>query len=162
MAVLPSEPVARQGGPLGSGIVQHRSRIGQSRADHPGPPDLAEPKVPEAAVLTRSGQPDLRIYDRLLTGSLATAGGMMDRVIKQERIGELCGQFKLPTMGAQSVARFTAAGHGDALPIGSSWLGPLPRVARSRETLLPGAQLPMKARARCWVRGCLRFARLYA
>ena len=132
---------------MGSGIVQHRSRIGQSRADHPGPPDLAEPKVPEAAVLTRSGQPDLRIYDRLLTGSLATAGGMMDRVIKQERIGELCGQFKLPTMGAQSVARFTAAGHGDALPIGSSWLGPLPRVARSRETLLPGAQLPMKARA---------------
>ena len=33
----------------------------------------------------------------------------------QERIGQLCGQFKLPTMGAQSVARFTAAGHGDAL-----------------------------------------------
>ena len=33
----------------------------------------------------------------------------------QERIGELCGQFKLPTVGAQSVARFTAAGHGDAL-----------------------------------------------
>ena len=33
----------------------------------------------------------------------------------QDRIGQLCGQFKLPTMGAQSVARFTAAGHGDAL-----------------------------------------------
>ena len=33
----------------------------------------------------------------------------------QERIGELCGQFKLPTVGAQSVVRFTAAGHGDAL-----------------------------------------------
>ena len=27
--------------------------------------DLAEPKVPEAPVLTRSGQPDLKIYDRL-------------------------------------------------------------------------------------------------
>ena len=33
----------------------------------------------------------------------------------QERIGQLCHQFKLPTMGAQSVHRFTAAGHGDAL-----------------------------------------------
>ena len=36
--------------------------------------DLAEPKVPEAPALTRSGQPDLRIYDRLLTVSLAAAG----------------------------------------------------------------------------------------
>ena len=36
--------------------------------------DLAEPKVPEAPLLTLSGQPDLKIYDRLLTGSLATAG----------------------------------------------------------------------------------------
>ena len=33
----------------------------------------------------------------------------------QVRIGELCHQFRLPTMGAQSVSRFTAAGHGDAL-----------------------------------------------
>ena len=42
---------------------------------------------------------------------------MMDTVIMQDRIGQLCHQFKLPTMGAQSVDRFTAAGHGDALPI---------------------------------------------
>ena len=41
---------------------------------------------------------------------------MMDTSVMQERIGQLCYQFKLPTMGAQSVARFTAAGHGDALP----------------------------------------------
>ena len=40
---------------------------------------------------------------------------MMDTSVMQDRIGQLCGQFKLPTMGAQSVARFTAAGHGDAL-----------------------------------------------
>ena len=40
---------------------------------------------------------------------------MTDTSIIQDRIGELCGQFKLPTVGAQSVARFTAAGHGDAL-----------------------------------------------
>ena len=33
-----------------------------------------EPKVPEAPLLTLSGQPDLKIYDRLLTVSLATAG----------------------------------------------------------------------------------------
>ena len=42
---------------------------------------------------------------------------MTDTSVMQERIGQLCGQFKLPTIGAQSVARFTAAGHGDALPI---------------------------------------------
>ena len=36
--------------------------------------DLAEPKVPEAPALTLSGQPDLKIYDRLLTVSLATVG----------------------------------------------------------------------------------------
>ena len=37
-----------------------------------------------------------------------------DTRVMQERIGQLCHQFKLPTMSAQSVARFTAAGHGDA------------------------------------------------
>ena len=36
--------------------------------------DLAEPKVPEAPVLTRSGKLDLKIYDRLLTVSLVAAG----------------------------------------------------------------------------------------
>ena len=40
---------------------------------------------------------------------------MMDANDIQVRIGELCHQFRLPTMGAQSVSRFTAAGHGDAL-----------------------------------------------
>ena len=40
-----------------------------------------------------------------------------DTSVVQERIGQLCHQFKLPTMGAQSVDRFTASGHGDALPI---------------------------------------------
>ena len=37
-------------------------------------PDLAEPKVPVAPALTLSGKPDLKIYDRLLTGSLAGSG----------------------------------------------------------------------------------------
>ena len=32
-----------------------------------------------------------------------------------ERIGQLCSQVKLPAMAAQSVSRFTAAGHGGAL-----------------------------------------------
>ena len=79
--------------------------------------DLAEPKVPEAPVLVWSGKPDLKIYDRLLTVSLVGGGGvrMTDTSVMQDRIGQLCGQFKLPTVGAQSVARFTAAGHGDAL-----------------------------------------------
>ena len=40
----------------------------------------------------------------------------MDTVAVQDRIGELCHQLRLPTMGAESVNRFTAAGHGDALP----------------------------------------------
>ena len=41
---------------------------------------------------------------------------MMDTSVMQERIGQLCGQFKLPTVAAKTVARFSAAGHGDALP----------------------------------------------
>ena len=36
--------------------------------------ELAEPKVPEAPALTLSGQPDLKVYDRLLTGSLVMTG----------------------------------------------------------------------------------------
>ena len=40
---------------------------------------------------------------------------MMEANAIQVRIGELCHQFRLPTMGAQPVSRFTAAGHGDAL-----------------------------------------------
>ena len=32
--------------------------------------------------------------------------------VMQDRIGQLCREFKLPTMGVQSVARFTEAGHG--------------------------------------------------
>ena len=40
---------------------------------------------------------------------------MLDANAIEVRIGELCHQFRLPTMGAQSVSRFTAAGHGDAL-----------------------------------------------
>ena len=39
-----------------------------------------------------------------------------DTGVMQDRIGQLCHQFNLPTMGAQSVARFAEAGHGDALP----------------------------------------------
>ena len=35
--------------------------------------DLAEPRPPEAPVLMLSGKPDLKIYDRLLTGSLVEA-----------------------------------------------------------------------------------------
>ena len=50
-------------------------------------------------------------------GQPGCGGGvrMTDTSVMQDRIGQLCGQFKLPTMGAQSVARFTAAGHGGAL-----------------------------------------------
>ena len=52
-----------------------------------------------------------------------------DTSVMQERIGQLCHQFKLPTMSAQSVARFTAAGHGDAL---STFLEVLEQEAEDR------------------------------
>ena len=32
-----------------------------------------------------------------------------------ERVGELCRQFKLPTLAAEAVGRFSEAGHADAL-----------------------------------------------
>lgn len=54
---------------------------------------------------------------------------MTDTVAMNDRIGELCRQFRLPTMGAQSVARFTAAGHGDAL---STFLEVLEQEAEDR------------------------------
>ena len=38
-----------------------------------------------------------------------------DTSVMQDRIRRLCREFKMPTMGVQSVARFTEAGHGDAL-----------------------------------------------
>ena len=39
-----------------------------------------------------------------------------DTSVVQERIGQLCHQFKLPTVVAETTSRFTEAGHGDALP----------------------------------------------
>ena len=36
--------------------------------------DLAEPRLPKAPEITLAGQPDLRVYDRLLTVNLAAAG----------------------------------------------------------------------------------------
>ena len=39
-----------------------------------------------------------------------------DTSVVQERIGQLCRQFKLPTVAAETTSRFTEAGHGDALP----------------------------------------------
>ncbi len=33
----------------------------------------------------------------------------------KERIGQLCTEFKLPTVGAEAVPSFTRAGHPDAL-----------------------------------------------
>ena len=79
--------------------------------------DLAEPKAPEAPVLVWSGKPGPESLRPPAHGQPGRGGGvrMTDTSVMQDRIGQLCGQFKLPTMGAQSVARFTAAGHGDAL-----------------------------------------------
>ena len=52
-----------------------------------------------------------------------------DTSVMQERIGLLCREFKLPIMGTQSVARFTEAGHGDAL---STFLEGLEQEAEDR------------------------------
>ena len=57
----------------------------------------------------------------------------------QERIGQLCHQFKLPTLGTQSVARFTAAGHGDAL---STFLEVLEQEAEDRRQRRTASRLP--------------------
>ena len=70
---------------------------------------------------------------------------VVDTSVMQERIGELCGQFKLPTVGAQSVARFTAAGHGDALATlprgaGAGSRGPPPPA---HQPAAPGIQTPL-------------------
>ena len=51
-----------------------------------------------------------------------------DTRVTQERIGQLCREFKLPTMGTQSVARFTEAGHGDALSTFLEVLERRPRI----------------------------------
>ena len=40
----------------------------------------------------------------------------MDTMAIQERNGQLCHQFRFPSMGAQAVSRLTTAGHGYALP----------------------------------------------
>ena len=37
-------------------------------------------------------------------------------VAMQDRTGELCHQFRLPTVGSEMVSRFISAGHGNALP----------------------------------------------
>ena len=39
-----------------------------------------------------------------------------DPSVMQDRIGQLYREFKLPTMGAQSVVRFTEAGHDHPCP----------------------------------------------
>ena len=80
--------------------------------------DLAEPKVPEAPAahpVRPAGPEDIRPPAH---GQPGHGGGvrMMDTSIIQERIGQLCYQFKLPTVAAEATPRFTEAGHGDALP----------------------------------------------
>ena len=52
--------------------------------------DLAEPKVPEAPVLTLSGQPDLKNLRPPAGGQSGRGGGvrMTDTSVMQERIGE--------------------------------------------------------------------------
>ena len=72
---------------------------------------------------------------------------MTDTSVMQERIGQLCGQFKLPTMGAQSVARFTAAGHGDAL---ATFLEVLEQEAEDRKqrSRVPGSGVRVRRLAK--------------
>ena len=68
---------------------------------------------------------------------------MMDVNAIQVRIGELCHQFRLPTMGAQSVARFTAALDPDHLlrdlPVPGTRRGPAYRHRRRGRTAEPTA-----------------------
>ena len=79
----------------------------------PGPAQGAQ--SPGADSVWEAGPENLRPPAQ---GQPGRGGGvrMTDASVIQDRIGQLCSQFKLPTVGAQSVTRFTAAGHGDALP----------------------------------------------
>ena len=47
---------------------------GSAPFDYPEVRELAEPKPPEAPALVLSGKPDLKVYDGLLTLSLAGLG----------------------------------------------------------------------------------------
>ena len=46
---------------------------------------------------------------------------MTDTSVMQDRIGQLCGQFKLPTMGAQSVLGLVSPPLDTAMPWQLSW-----------------------------------------
>ena len=41
----------------------------------------------------------------------------------EERVRELCRQFRLPTPAAETVDRFSDAGHADALPTAAAQTG---------------------------------------
>ena len=70
--------------------------------------DLAEPKPPEAPVLRLAGQPDLKVYDSLITADLAAAG--------------VCRAIAFEILVAHS------SGKMQALPV--NFDQPLPRIAR--------------------------------
>ena len=88
------------------GVLRLRGGAGAGRTQgaRSASADPVRPARPESLRPAADGQP-------------GHGGGvrMTNTSVMQERIGQLCHQFKLPTMGTQSVARFTAAGHGDAL-----------------------------------------------
>ena len=54
---------------------------------------------------------DLGVYDRLLAG-----GADDDGHAGPKRGGRACREFKLPTLAAETVGRFSEAGHAAALP----------------------------------------------
>ena len=70
--------------------------------------DLAEPKPPEAPVLRLAGQPDLKVYDSLITADLAAAG--------------VCRAIAFEILVAH------LSGKMQALPV--NFDQPLPRIAR--------------------------------
>ena len=83
--------------------------------------DLDDPQVPEAPALVLSVKPDLKIYDGLLTGRLDGSGcadeghgHQHDPRAHRTAVPPISAGGE-PAMGAQSVARFTEAGYGDAL-----------------------------------------------
>ena len=82
--------------------------LGRAQAARGSAADPGGPAGPENLRPSAHGQPGW-------VGGVRMMDIDADTSVMQERIGQLCHQFKLPTMGAQSVARFTEAGHGDAL-----------------------------------------------
>ena len=84
------------------------------RFDYAVVKQLAAPASPEIPALELPGEVDL--VRQAAYGRCAMTTDTYAPSAVGERIRELCRQFRLPTLAAETVGRFSDAGHADALP----------------------------------------------